>query len=162
MPKLRLYIEISVWSHWYADDMPERRDATREFFRQCRQQKDHVTLYISGVVIRELGRADREHAMKLLSLVRDHAPDVAEAGSEAEHLAEAYMVHGALPPRRIEDRMHAAIATILGVSGLVTWNFRHLVNLSRRKKINAVNLMFGYSGNIEVLTPQEVFADEGE
>ena len=32
MKKLRLYLETSVWSHYYADDVPEKREITRDFF----------------------------------------------------------------------------------------------------------------------------------
>jgi len=42
---------------------------------------------------------------------------------------------------------------------LVSWNFKHIVNLGRIRLFNAVNLEQGY-GLIEIRTPREVLADE--
>jgi hypothetical protein len=30
--KLKLYIETSVWNFYFADDAPEKKEITREFF----------------------------------------------------------------------------------------------------------------------------------
>ena len=52
-----------------------------------------------------------------------------------------------------------ALATIGRVDVLVSWNFKHIVNLGRIRLFNAVNLERGY-GLIEIRTPREVLADE--
>jgi hypothetical protein len=79
---------------------------------------------------------------------------------KAYALAEAYAAHGAIPPSRKADRLHAAIATVAEVDMLVSWNYRHLVNASRRQRITSVNRFAGYPRGIEILTPPEVFEDE--
>ncbi len=38
---------------------------------------------------------------------------------------------------------------------LVSWNFKHIVNLDRIRGCNGVNLLLGYS-QIEILTPKEI------
>jgi hypothetical protein len=48
-----------------------------------------------------------------------------------------------------------ALATIGRVDVLVSWNFRHIVNLGRIRLFNAVNLELGY-GTLEIRTPKEV------
>lgn len=57
------------------------------------------------------------------------------------------------------DALHVALATIGRVDVLVSWNFRHIVNLGKIRLFNAVNLEQGY-GLIEIRTPREVLADE--
>jgi len=32
MRKLKLYLDTSVWNFFFADDAPEKRDITKEFF----------------------------------------------------------------------------------------------------------------------------------
>lgn len=48
---------------------------------------------------------------------------------------------------------------VLQTFPLVSWNFRHIVNLGKIRLFNAVNLEQGY-GLIEIRAPREVLADE--
>jgi hypothetical protein len=50
-----------------------------------------------------------------------------------------------------------ALATTARLDVLVSWSFRHIVNLGRIRLFNAVNLELGY-GVLEVRTPQEAQA----
>ena len=50
---------------------------------------------------------------------------------------------------------HFAIATINRVDVLVSWNFRHIVNLSMIRLYNSVNLKYGYP-LLEIRSPREV------
>lgn len=57
------------------------------------------------------------------------------------------------------DAQHIAIATVGRVDVLVSWNFKHIVNLGRILGYNSVNLREGYP-TIEIRTPREVLSDE--
>ena len=59
------------------------------------------------------------------------------------------------------DAQHIAIATINRVEVLVSWNFRHIVNLQRIRGYNSVNLLQGYP-LLEIRTPEEVVNYEEE
>jgi hypothetical protein len=52
-------------------------------------------------------------------------------------------------------REHIALATIGKVDVLVSWNFRHIVNLPKIRRYNSVNLALGYP-QIDIRTPIEV------
>ena len=80
-------------------------------------------------------------------------------GAEAKDLAEAYVSAHVLPTRMRADAQHIAIATVARVDVLVSWNFKHIVNLQRIHGYNSVNLRQGYP-MIEIRTPQEVLSDE--
>ena len=138
MRKLSLYIETSVWSHWYADDAPERRDATREFLRRCRDSSDRLATHISVFVLDELRDAPGELASQLEALVEEYKPAMLEPSPD----------------------LHVALATVTEIDILVSWNYRHLVNVSRRERINAANLLAGHAKRLEIVTPLEVFEDE--
>jgi hypothetical protein len=60
---------------------------------------------------------------------------------------------------QMADAQHIAIATVGRVDVLVSWNFRHIVNLERIHGYNSVNLRKGYP-MIEIRTPREVLPDE--
>jgi len=53
------------------------------------------------------------------------------------------------------DAEHIAIATIARADVLVSWNFRHIVNLRRIHGFNSVNLRRGYP-ILEIRSPREV------
>jgi len=42
------------------------------------------------------------------------------------------------------DAQHIAIATVNRIDVLVSWNFRHIMNLTRIRLYNSVNLKYGY------------------
>jgi hypothetical protein len=51
------------------------------------------------------------------------------------------------------------VATVIGVDVLVSWNFKHIVNLDKIKLFNSVNLREGYN-ILEIRTPREVIGNE--
>lgn len=57
------------------------------------------------------------------------------------------------------DAQHIAIATINRVDVLVSWNFKHIVNLRRIHLYNSINLKYGYP-LIEIRSPREVINEE--
>jgi hypothetical protein len=61
--------------------------------------------------------------------------------------------------RYYSDALHIAVATVIGIDVLVSWNFKHIVNLDKIKLFNSVNLREGYSV-LEIRTPREVVENE--
>jgi len=59
----------------------------------------------------------------------------------------------------IADAQHIAIATIEKVDILVSWNFKHIVNINRIHAFNSVNIRLGYP-LLEIRTPREVLENE--
>jgi hypothetical protein len=74
---------------------------------------------------------------------------------EASDLAAAYLAHGIVGAKSSSDALHVALATVGRTDVLVSWNFKHVVNLGRIRLFNAVNLECGY-GALEIRTPREV------
>jgi len=55
----------------------------------------------------------------------------------------------------LDDCRHIALATINKVDVLVSWNFKHIVNLTRIKGYNAVNLKNDYQ-ILEIRNPKDL------
>ncbi len=163
MKKLLIYLDTSVINFLFADDAPEKRDLTRRFFSEKRDQYDIV---ISDVVVFEISKTTDERRRRLLlDSLRSHALYVAPLTdvqlSEVEALAEAYLAEGIFPPRKREDALHVSITTVLGCDILLSWNFHHLANIRKQIRVNAVNERLGYLHRLNLLTPLEVL-DEDE
>lgn len=81
---------------------------------------------------------------------------------EALRLAELYISEGVIHSANLLDAEHIAIATLNRADVLVSWNFKHIVNLRRIHGYNSVNLRRGYP-LLEIRSPKEVFEyDESE
>ena len=59
----------------------------------------------------------------------------------------------------LADALHIAAATLAGVDVLVSWNFKHVVNLHRIQAYNEVNRDMGYEA-LDIRTPREIYDDE--
>ena len=155
MKKLKLYLETSVWNFYFAQDAPEKKALTVQFF-------DHITdyeIFISDLVNKEIARASPAASQRLFTLLEQHQPTKLEITAEVLNLAQQYLDEGVLPASAVNDAIHAAVATVNEMDALLSWNLKHLANLNRIPKINGVNLKQGYSKKLELTTPMEV-ADE--
>ena len=81
--------------------------------------------------------------------------------SESEALADEYIRQAVVSRRMLADAQHIAVATVGRVDVLVSWNFRHIVNLDRIHGFNGVNLRLGYA-TLEIRSPLEVWKNEDE
>ena len=149
-----IYVETSVWSHVFAEDAPDRRAETMLFLRKA-PSMGHA-LFISDVVVREIARAPRELARRLLRLVDKHAPQVLDFGDEAARLAERFLELNVVPPSKTEDAQHVAVAVVNALDVLVSWNYRHLVNIRRVEAFRHASALCGYYSPPHIVTPPEV------
>lgn len=94
-----------------------------------------------------------------VATVPEEHVELLQLNAEARGLAEDYIEAAVLTARMRADAQHIAIATVGRVDVLVSWNFKHIVNLQRIHGYNSVNLRKGYP-MIEIRTPREVLSDE--
>ena len=85
----------------------------------------------------------------------DRTRDLLAVTDEIEDLAQAYLQAGVVSAKYEDDARHVAICTVHRVNHLVSWNFRHLVNVRRAAGFNAVNLLQGYPP-ISIVNPKEL------
>jgi predicted nucleic acid-binding protein len=110
---------------------------------------------ISVVVLEEIADAPPEVRHTIDSHTKGLELEVAEETAECIALAKAYLNEGIFPVRFGDDARHVAIATLTDADALVSWNFRHLVNVEKRRKIAGINLLRGYR-SLDIVSPLEV------
>ena len=81
--------------------------------------------------------------------------------SEAIELADKYIEAKVVGKTSRADCQHIAIATLCNADVLVSWNFKHIVNLDRIRGYNGINYQNGYK-MIEIRTPKEIIKYENE
>jgi predicted nucleic acid-binding protein len=79
----------------------------------------------------------------------------------ALNLAKTYIEEKVVGQTSLSDCLHIAVATINKVDILVSWNFKHIVNVYRIRGYNSVNLRLGYS-TLEIRSPKEIVGNENE
>jgi predicted nucleic acid-binding protein len=146
---MRIYVDTSVIGGFYDKEFAE---ATSQFFKLV--DKGKITLVVSELLEAELLRAPfhvRNHLEKY-SLKQIEKVELTE---EAKILADNYIEENVVGKTSKTDCQHIAIATLNKVDVLVSWNFKHIVNLKRIRGYNSVNLKLGYM-MIEIRTPKEI------
>ena len=125
-------------------------------------------LFRSGkavIVLSDLTRLELEAApvavRQVLSEVAEANREYVELTEEASELANRYIEEGVLNRSKHIDAQHIAVATLARVDVLVSWNFRHIVNLDRIRGYNSVNMRYGYP-LIEIRTPREVISHDSQ
>ena len=83
------------------------------------------------------------------------ATSILDTSSEIEQLANAYLAAAVVPPKFADDALHVAMATVHGVRLVVSWNFKHLVNVRREDGFNAVNILHGWPP-VRIVSPKEI------
>lgn len=78
---------------------------------------------------------------------------------EAVELANQYIQEKVVGQTSYADCLHIAIATINQSDFLVSWNFKHIVNVQRITNYNAINLKLGYK-QLDIRSPREFINDE--
>jgi hypothetical protein len=150
---VRLYLETSVLGAVTDREDPRRVAITRRLLRGV-AVRDHEGI-ISNVVQEELERAPADLREAILHEIRAIEFELAMEDALSRSLFAAYQAVRIVPDRFRNDLRHVAVATIARVEALVSWNFRHLVNVRTRRAIQAVNLRLSYP-LIEIVSPEEV------
>ena len=144
-----LYLDTSAIGGYF--DVEWMAD-TRELWKQ--RGSGHWRFLASGLVAQEIAGAP-ENVRQLFADTFDPSSDLLPFTAEAETLAQAYLAAGVVSPKFADDARHVGLCTVHHVDHLVSWNFRHLVNVRREAGFNAVNLLQGYSP-VSIVNPKEL------
>jgi hypothetical protein len=143
----RIYIDTSVIGGCFDNEFANY--STRLFEEFASGDKK---LIISDIVLLELEEAPPEVRDVLNKIHKDNT-DYVFLSQESTALANTYLKEGVIAGKSFMDAR--PIATVERVDVLVSWNFKHIVNLNRIHLINSVNLKLGYP-ILEIRSPMEV------
>jgi len=87
-------------------------------------------------------------------LPKEHL-EIVKVSNEAINLARTYIEENIVGKTSFADCLHIALATIHEVDILVSWNFKHIVNIYRIRGYNSVNLRLGYP-MLEIRSPKDI------
>jgi hypothetical protein len=149
--KKRVYIDTSVVGGYFDEEFSAD---TIPFFDTIKY--GGIIVIISDLLEAELLRAPKFVRELLKSLPISNVERIS-LSPEATLLADKYIEAKVVGKTSRADCQHIAIATICHADVLVSWNFKHIVNLDRIRGYNGINFQTGYH-MIEIRTPKEIFS----
>lgn len=148
MRKLVIYIDTSVIGGYF--DLEFEQETKALFEKFVDQEYDFI---ISDLTIRELSGAP-ENVKSLFKNLK-LKPIIVSITAEAISLANQYLAERVVGETSKDDCLHIALATTNRVDLLVSWNFKHIVNIKRIRGYNAISLLNGYA-SIEIRSPKDI------
>ena len=131
MEKLRVYLDTSVVSHLLQEDVPEKMADTRQLWEMFRNGKYEVCL--STVTLEELKGCSEPKQSQLFDYL------------------------GLIDYTLIQQHIGAAIASECDC--IISWNFKHIVNIKTIRGIRAITNLKGHKP-VEILNPSVLLESE--
>jgi predicted nucleic acid-binding protein len=149
MVKQRIYLDTSVFGGLYDEEFSFYTELLFE-----RIKNSEFEIIFSNVTEDELENAPKRIKETIKLLPKDSTIFV-KSNVESAKLAKRYIEEKVVGATSYADCLHIALATIHNSNILVSWNFKHIVNVVRITGYNAVNLIEGYK-QIDIRSPREL------
>lgn len=145
----RFYFDTSVLSGVFDTEFEEHSTILME-----KVKLGQIKAVISELAEEEIMKARKEIREFYKSLPKEHIEFV-EITKDALILANTYIEEKVVGKTSIDDCLHIGIATVYKVDLLVSWNFKHIVNIYRIRGYNAVNIKLGFPP-LEIRSPKDI------
>lgn len=146
--KQRIYIDTSVFGGYFDKEFAEHTFPLFDRF-----QNNEFIILFSTVTQDELENAP-ERVKKLVNGLRAENTEYLEITDEAVELATEYIAEKVVGHTSYADCLHIALATINRADFLISWNFKHIVNVQRIRGYNSINIKNGYR-QLDIRSPRE-------
>ena len=144
----RIYIDTSVVGGYFD---AEFKTYTIPLFERI--QNGEFTVLLSSVTQDELESAPT-HVQELVKNIKSEYVEFLVTTDEAVDLANDYVNKQVVGQTSYADCLHIALATIHRADFLISWNFKHIVNVQRIMGYNSVNIRSGYK-QLEIRSPRD-------
>lgn len=151
MKKQRIYLDTSVFGGYFDSEFEE---FTKPLFDRIKNSEFKVLL--SAVLQKELEPAP-ENIVKLITGLKSEYIEFLEENDEVVDLATEYIIEKVVGETSFPDCLHIALATINRADILVSWNFKHIVNVERIRGYNSINIKNGYN-QLDIRSPRELIS----
>lgn len=162
MAKFKIYLDTSVINFLHADDAPEKKEITVDFFENIIKLSICDTI-VSEYVLAEIKRTPNViRRNQLMKVFEDYPIAVLPNPSvtEVKVLSVAYLDQGILPQKNFVDALHVAFCTVEKLDFLISWNYRHLANINKEIRFIGKNYELGYLNRFRIVTPTELIGYE--
>jgi predicted nucleic acid-binding protein len=150
MRKPKIYLDTSVISYLYQLDAPEKMNDTLALWEEI--QAGEYQAVISEITTKELLNCTEPKRSKMLDYLNEADFEVFSIISEINNLAKEIINHGILTAKSLDDCRHIAAAIVNNCDIIVSWNFKHLVNVRTINGVRAITVPNHYKP-IDIYSP---------
>jgi predicted nucleic acid-binding protein len=151
--KQRFYFDTSVFGGVFDKEFEEE---TLQLFERVKLGK--IVYLYSDLTETELLKAPEKVRTYFRSLPKKNSERVI-ISAEIIELATKYIEEKVVGKTSFDDCLHIATATLNKADILVSWNFKHIVNVYRIRGYNSINLRMNYL-SLEIRSPREILEYE--
>ena len=145
----RFYFDTSVFGGAFDNEFEE---VTLQLFE--RVKLGQVICVFSDLTESELLNAPENVKEHFKNLPKQNIERVVVT-DEILTLASKYVAEKVVGKTSFDDCVHIATATIYKADILVSWNFKHIVNVYRIRGYNSINIRSNYQ-SLEIRSPKEI------
>lgn len=159
--KPTVYLDSSVPSYLLEPESNDPIVLARHLVtgRWWSEELPRFDVFVSQIVLEELAGGKPARAAERLALVRDFA--LLDVDHDVEETAQFYVRNFAMPSRNIRDALHLAVASVHEMEYLLTWNYAHLANASKRTHLETLNRRLHLTSPI-ICSPEELMIEPTE
>lgn len=148
---MRIYLDTSIPSTYFDERTPDRQQTTQAFWSKASLDSE---LLISELVLAEIEQTPQsEKRLKMLGLV--DSLTTLSLTEEVIRLGRVLHQANLVPANKLDDALHLALAAVEGVDVVVSWNFRHMVNLKVKRDLPVLLAQERYFRQYEIISPYE-------
>ncbi len=155
--KLKIYLDTSVISYLLQDDVPDKMKITNQLWELFKHRQ--FELYLSNITMKEISKCSEPKRSQLIRRLNDVEYTLIEISEHARDIAEQLVEMKILPHKCYDDCQHIAAAVECGCDCIVSWNFKHIVNIKTIRGVRAITNLKGYKP-IEILNPSVLLESE--
>lgn len=158
MRKLSVYLDTSVISYLQQEDAPERMEDTLVLWEKF--EKNDFNIFLSKVTLNEVERCPEPKRSTLYEYLSRIDYKVLAIDEEIMKLAQKIIDLGILTSKSFDDCQHIAAAVVHNCDCIISWNFRHIVNIKTIRGVRAITNLEGYK-DIDIVNPSALLESEG-
>lgn len=148
-------MDTSVYGGFFDDEFQE---FTKPLFDRI--NNGEFTILFSTLLEGELRLAPKKVRDLVDAIDNENFGFIIETDSTVE-LATKYISEKVVGQTSYSDYLHIALATKNQADLLISWNFKHIVNIDRIRGYNSINIKNGYK-QLEICSPRDLMDYETE
>ena len=157
MSKLKVYLDTSVISHLLQDDVPEKMADTKKLWEMFCANKYEI--YLSTVTLEELRGCLEEKRNMLFDYLGQIEYNLVQVDDAVEEIAQKIIEMGILTKKSYDDCQHIGAAIVSECDCIISWNFKHIVNIKTIRGVRAITQLKGHKP-IEIINPSVLLESE--
>ena len=155
--KLKVYLDTSVISHLMQEDVPEKMAHTWKLWEIF--QKGVYDVCLSSVTLKEISDCPEPKRSVLRDYLKQISYTTFDITKEVSDVARKIISMGVLTEKSFDDCQHIGAAVVNDCDCIISWNFKHIVNIKTIRGVRSITNLQGYKP-VEIWSPSVLLESE--